>query len=434
MEPALIKRSFLRVAGMLLLVILPVDALLAATRVQGMRSWAAPDHTRVVLDLSAPVHYKMFSLQNPERVVLDIYNATLRARPPKPRAQDLYLKRIRSGGDKKRLRIVLDLKTRVRPRSFLLAPYQKYGHRLVVDLYAAKSVPFKPKVLPVRPPAAPTTVKESVGRTAKAPSPPLRVAPSTAASPPKPAVAPTARRDVIIAIDPGHGGDDPGATGAAGNHEKHIVMQLSRQLHALIEREPGMSSFLVRDGDYYVKLGKRVQKARNRNADLFISIHADAFRDPRVRGSSVYVLSRKGASSEMARQLADRENAADLIGGVSLADKDDLLAAVIVDLQQTAVMSAAIDAAREILKELNGVGKVRKRALESANFRVLRAPDVPSILIETGYITNPQEEKRLADPAYQGRLVQAVLRGLRRYFLQHAPQDSLLAAVRDRGA
>ena len=421
--------SRMRLVGALLAAWLPVTAALADTTVVGMRSWAAPDHTRVVLDLTAPVHYKMFSLRNPERVVLDLYDARLRAKPPAPWARDRYLKRIRSGKYKERVRIVLDLKTQVRPRSFLLAPYQDYGHRLVVDLHSVLPAPTKP---PVRPPAAPVIGKQPVERTAKAPSPPLRAA-MTPSPRPVP-VSPAERRNVIIAIDPGHGGDDPGATGSAGHHEKHVVMQIAHRLHTLIKREPGMSAFLVRDGDYYVKLSDRVHKARKRNADLFISIHADAFRDPRVRGSSVYVLSRKGASSEMARQLADRENAADLIGGVSIADKDELLAAVIVDLQQTAVMSAAIDAAREILKGLNAVGKVRKRALESANFRVLRAPDIPSILIETGYITNPQEEKRLADPAYQERLVQAILRGLRRYFLQHAPQDSLLAAARDRGA
>lgn len=195
-----------------------------------------------------------------------------------------------------------------------------------------------------------------------------------------------------------------------------------------------MTSFLVRDGDYYVRLKQRVAKARKRDADLFISIHADAFKDPRVRGSSVYVLSRKGASSEMARKVADRENASDRIGGVSIADKDELLASVIVDLQQTAVMSAAVDAARDILKALNRIGKVRKRPLESANFSVLRAPDIPSILIETGYITNPQEEKRLSDAAYQDLLARSILQGLRHYFRQHAPPDSRLAGIRNRGA
>ena len=307
------------------------------------------------------------------------------------------------------------------PAVFLLTPYKNYGHLLVVDLYSPDP---KPEVTP-------TAKAPPIERTAllKTPSPPLGRTPG----PPAESTPTPLPRDVLIAIDPGHGGEDPGALGASRRREKNLVMQISRKLHRLIQKELGMSSFLVRDGDYYVALDDRVRKATSRNADLFISIHADAFEDPGVRGSTVYVLSRKGASSKKARILAARENASDFIGGISIADKDPVLSSVLVDLQRDAVMERAVSAAKDILQELNRIGKIRKRPLESANFSVLRAPDVSSILIETGYITNPQEEKRLSDSAYQEKLAMAVLRGLRRHFSRHAPQDSRLAAARSQG-
>ncbi len=409
-----------RLNALLLVALLSPCAWAGTTEVKGIRSWAAPDRTRLVLDLSAPVHYMLFTLQNPERVVLDLYDVQFNAKLPVPRAHDRFLWRIRSGVHKKRRRVVLDLKTAVRPRSFLLTPYKTYGHRLVVDLYSA---PPKPEVTP-------TAEASQVDRTVhlKTPSPPLSETPRPAALP-----TTTPPRDVLVAIDPGHGGEDPGALGASRHREKNLVMQISRKLHRLVQKEPGMSAFLVRDGDYYVGLDERVKRATGRNADLFISIHADAFEDPGVRGSTVYVLSRKGASSKKARILAARENASDFIGGVSIADKDPVLSSVLVDLQRDAVMQRAVSAARDILQELNRIGKIRKRPLESANFSVLRAPDVSSILVETGYITNPQEEKRLSDPGYQEKLALAILHGLRRHFSRHAPQDSRLAAARSQG-
>ena len=411
-----------RLIAPLLLTLLSPCALAGTTEVKGIRSWAAPDHTRLVLDLSAPVHYKLFTLQNPDRVVLDLYDVQFNARIPAPRAQDRFLLRIRSGVYKQRRRVVLDLKTVVRPSSFLLTPYKNYGHRLVVDLYSPAP---KPEVTP-------TAKAPPIERTVRleTPSPPLG---KTSPGPPAESTTTPPPRDVLIAIDPGHGGEDPGALGASRRREKNLVMQISRKLHRLIQKELGMSSFLVRDGDYYVALDERVKKATRRNADLFISIHADAFEDPGVRGSTVYVLSRKGASSKKARILAARENASDFIGGISIAGKDPVLSSVLVDLQRDAVMGRALSAAKDILQELNRIGKIRKRPLESANFSVLRAPDVSSILIETGYITNPQEEKRLSDPAYQEKLAMAILRGLRRHFSRHAPQDSRLAAARSQG-
>ncbi len=394
--PCRAARRLLLPLGLLLIVSAPTAT---AGSIEGLRTWAAPDHSRVVLDLSEPVKYQVFSLENPHRLVVDIEQSRLQGKIPSLQAHDKYLRGIRSGVRKGTgLRMVLDLKQAARPRHFLLEPYQKYGYRLVIDLY-------------------PKEQKKSAPRSEK----PRKIVHRAPVPVPRP-------RDVTIAIDAGHGGDDPGAHGPAGSREKDIVLQISKHLAKLIGKEPGMQALLLREGDYYLKLGTRVAKARAQKADLFLSIHADAFEDPRIRGSSVYVLSRKGASSAQARILADQENAADLIGGVTLSGKDNLLASVLVDLSQTAALEASIDAAQQILNEFNQVGKIRKRPLESANFMVLRAPDVPSILIETGYLTNPEEEKRLRSADYQQQLAGAMLRGIRAYFKRRAPEGTWLAS------
>ncbi|MCZ6526513.1 MAG: N-acetylmuramoyl-L-alanine amidase, partial [Gammaproteobacteria bacterium] len=235
-------------------------------------------------------------------------------------------------------------------------------------------------------------------------------------------------RDIVIAIDAGHGGEDPGASGQNGTYEKDVVLQLSKVLSNLINRERGMRAVMTRQGDYFVRLRKRLKTARQHNADLFISIHADAFKDPRVHGSSVYVLSKKGASSEHALWLAERENASDLIGGVSLEDKDDVLASVLLDLSQTASLEASIDVAERVLGALKQVGKVHKRRVEAAGFAVLKSPDIPSILIETAYISNPTEEKNLRNKAHRHKIANSILTGLRSYFNENAPEGTILAA------
>jgi N-acetylmuramoyl-L-alanine amidase len=364
----------------------------APVEVQGVRLWAAPDHTRVVFDISGPIEHTLFSLNDPERLVVDVPAARIGA---SLQAQDKavgLVKGIRIAvQDQGDLRIVLDLEQLTKPRSFTLKPGGQHGHRLVIDLYETEV-------------SQKATVKKSV-------------------------VEKKAQlRDLVIAIDAGHGGDDPGAIGHGGTREKDVVFSIARRLAALVEREPGMRPVLIRQGDYYIGLRKRINSARKHGADLFVSIHADGFRDRRVKGSSVYVLSRRGASSEMARWLAAEENAADLAGGVRLDDKDDLLAEVLLDLSQTATIEASIDVASNMLGELKRLGKTHKSSVQQAGFVVLKSPDIPSVLVETAFISNSSEERKLRDRRHQESLARAMLRGIKGYFASHAPPGTYLAA------
>ncbi|MEE8296681.1 MAG: N-acetylmuramoyl-L-alanine amidase, partial [Hyphomicrobium sp.] len=300
--------------------------------------------------------------------------------------------RVRSAPRKKHdLRVVLDLKDRVRPKSFLLKPNSTYGHRLVIDLFPSADSQSEPRVVKVSP------------------------------------VERGELRDVTVVIDPGHGGEDPGATGYSGIREKHLTFAIAKKLADLLNQQRGMRAVMMRTGDYYVGLRKRMKIARENRADLFVSIHADAFRDSRVYGSSVYVLSRNGASSEAARWLAEQENAADLVGGVSLDDKDDLLASVLLDLSQTATLSASMNAGADVLVELKKLGKTHKNSVQQAGFMVLKSPDIPSILVETAYISNPDEERKLTNVGHQQALAAAIVTGVRNYFEHHAPPGTLLA-------
>ena len=365
--------------------------------VDNVRVWAAPDSTRVVFDVSGPVKHKLFSLNKPHRAVIDLKNATLKKNTTQPKPLDKYLKGIRSGArNKNDLRIVLDLKKQIKYKIFQLQPNKHYGHRLVIDLFDVEIKQAK---------------KEEIKKEIK-----------------KETQQPAKLRDVIIAIDAGHGGDDPGAKGPSGVYEKNVVLKIAKNLAEVINKERGMRAVLIRKGDYYIKLRNRIEKAREYKADLFISIHADAFRDPKVRGSSVYVLSKKGASSEAAKWLAEKENSSDLIGGVSLENKDDLVASVLLDLSQTASLEASIDIADRILKGLRKVGKVHKRNVQSAPFAVLKSPDIPSILIEMAFISNPIEEKKLTNSKHRKKMSNAILIGLKGYFRDFAPEDSLLSS------
>ena len=365
--------------------------------VDNVRVWAAPNSTRVVFDVSGPVKHKLFSLNKPHRAVIDLKNTTLKKNTTQPKALDKYLKGIRSGArNKNDLRIVLDLKKQIKYKIFQLQPNKHYGHRLVIDLFDAEIRQVK---------------KEQTRKEIK-----------------KETQQPAKLRDVIIAIDAGHGGDDPGAKGPSGVYEKNVVLKIAKSLAEVINKERGMRAVLIRKGDYYIKLRNRIEKAREYKADLFISIHADAFRDPKVRGSSVYVLSKKGASSEAAKWLAEKENSSDLIGGVSLENKDDLVASVLLDLSQTASLEASIDIADRILKGLRTVGRVHKRNVQSAPFAVLKSPDIPSILIETAFISNPIEEKKLTNSKHRKKMSNAILIGLKGYFRDFAPEDSLLSS------
>ena len=361
-----------------------------AAEIKNLRIWAGPEYTRAVFDVSGPTDYKLFELAKPDRIVLDIHASSFGETFGAPGAKGL-LKGIRAGKQgKDDARVVFDLAEGVRPKSFLLAPADKFGYRLVLDLYPATEKP--------------TPVK-SVAE----------------AAPGKP-------RDVVVAIDAGHGGDDPGATGASGAREKDITLSVARALKKQIDRTPGMSAVLTRDGDYFIPLEKRYAKARDEKADLFVSIHADAYKSSDARGSSVWVLSPRGATNEAARWLADRENRADLVGGVSLDDKDDTLAAVLLDLSQGATMGASNAVAEQVLTALRKLGPTHRGYVERANFVVLRSPDVPSILVETAFITNPDEEAKLKNADHRDKLATAILDGVNGYFRRSPPPGSWFAA------
>ncbi|MBD3610490.1 MAG: N-acetylmuramoyl-L-alanine amidase [Gammaproteobacteria bacterium] len=378
-----------------------------SVRVDGVRMWQAPDSLRMVFDVSGRAQHKMFLLSNPDRVVIDLKNTSAKKlQLPKQQLQNSWLKGLRSArrnqGD---FRMVLDLDRRVTPSSFILKPNERYGHRLVVDLKSSGSNTIK-KI-----PTTPST-------NAAVSKPPEKI---------KSVEDKNTGRDIVVAIDAGHGGEDPGATGYRGTYEKHVVLQIARKLKKQVDSQPGMRAVLIRDGDYYVSLRDRMRKVRESKADLMISIHADAFKNTRARGSSVFALSQAGATSEAARWLAESENSADLIGGVSLDDKDEVLASVLLDLSQTASIEASLEVGNAVLGQLKRVGKVHKRRVEQAGFVVLKSPDVPSILVETAFISNPTEERNLKSSAHQRKLASAIMKGINRYFTRNPPPGTLLA-------
>ena len=370
-------------------------AALSAT-IDGVRLWRAPDHTRLVFDLSGPVEHKVFALNNPDRLVIDLARTSLQYATDSLKLTSTPIKGLRSAArNNSDLRIVLDLTASVKPRSFLLKRNEQYGDRLVVDLYDGGSA-------------------QTVGKTV-----------SDVVTPSK------QLRDVVIVIDPGHGGEDPGAIGPNRLHEKKVVLAISREVKRLADREPGYSGILVRGDDYYVPLVKRPQIARQKRADVLVSIHADAFHQASANGASVYALSRKGATSETARYLAQRENRADLIGGagtVSLNDKDEMLAHVLLDLSMTATLDSSLGIGDSVLKAMGKVTRLHKRRVEQARFVVLKSPDIPSILVETGFISNPTEAQRLNQPAYQRKMAQAIFQGIKQYFDAQPPIGTLLAS------
>lgn len=385
----------MRIIAALVLSTVASTCLAGQAAVQNVRMWPAPDRTRIVFDVNGPLEHTLFVLNNPARVVVDLRDTALSSQVDRPTDADKLLEGIRHATRNQRdLRVVFDLRKPVRPRSFLLKPNKQYGYRLVVDLYDKGD--------------ASESLKEGI----------IRSAPSE----------PSKLRDLIIAIDAGHGGEDPGTIGRKGTNEKDVVLAIAKELANQIKNEPGMRPVLVRTGDYYVGLRRRMSIARDNRADLFLSIHADSFKDSRVRGSSVYVLSRNGASSEAARWLAEQENAADLVGGVSLDDKDDLLASVLLDLSQTATLSASTDVGTNVLKQLGTFGKTHKPRVQRAGFMVLKSPDIPSILVETAFLSNPKEENRLVDSAHQRKLARAMATGVRSYFQNNAPPGTRLAS------
>jgi len=377
----------------LIIMLLAQPVVADSVTVKQARLWAAPDHTRVVFDIDGSVQHSLFTLRNPDRIVIDLRNTRMPAKLNGPEYSKGLVKRIRSAvRNQKDLRVVLDLSGRVKPKSFVLKPGKNYGHRLVLDLY--QSGKKKKAVL---------TAKQQQRK---------------------------GKRDLIIAIDAGHGGEDPGATGSNGTREKDAVFAIAKKLEKQINRAYGMRAYMIRKGDYYISLRQRTRLARRVHADMYISIHADAFRDKRAHGSSVYALSRRGASNEAARWLAEKENASDHIGGVSLDDKDGLLAAVLLDLSLNGTIEASVELSRYVLRELRKVGHVHKPRPQQAGFVVLKSPDIPSILIETAFISNPREERNLRSSRHQKKVAKAIFNGVKQYFRKNMVPGTRLAGRR----
>jgi len=372
-----------------------------AADLRDVRVWDGPHNTRVVFDLSDSAGHQVFTLENPARVVVDLADVDSSAFDPGAVNGDGLLRGVRSARQPDgRLRVVLDLERSARTSSFALSPQAQYGHRIVVDL--------KPEQ------GASTAGNRTSSANADASS--------SAAS--EEAAAPAARlerKNIIIAIDAGHGGEDPGAQGPSGLMEKDVVLSISRKLADMVDTEPGFKAVMIRRGDYYIGLRDRIRKAREAEADLFVSIHANAFTDARVRGSAVYTLSPNGASSEQARWLAKRENEADLVGGIELANKEDTLAHVLLDISQSAAIEASVDAGKRVLQSLGQLNTLQRSQVQRAGFMVLKAPDIPSLLVETAFITNPGEERKLGSSAFQRRIADSIFNGIHSYFENYRP-------------
>ena len=377
-------RTWIRVfLGMLLA--FPVGAV----EVHDVRLWRAPDHTRIVFDLSGPTEHKLIELDSPSRIVLDVENTRIKSGLSGLQLAGTPVALVRTGiRDGDDLRVVLELNASVKPRSFILKANDQAGDRLVLDLYDK--------------------------------SPQAQAAPTKS-------VHQSDKRDIIIAIDAGHGGEDPGAIGPNRKREKDVVLAIAKELDALLKADKGFSPTLIRTGDYYISLRGRRDLARQRQADLFVSIHADAFKRKEARGASVYALSTSGATSTAARYLAQRENESDLVGGVSLSDKDDILAGVLADLSMTSTLDNSLKLGGNVLRNMDRIARLHKKGVEQAGFAVLKSPDIPSILVETGFISNPEESRLLATSAYQKKMARAIHAGIREWFLAHPPSGTLIA-------
>jgi N-acetylmuramoyl-L-alanine amidase len=443
------RRTLLQAGGTLLLSVF--GALPArAAQILAVRVWPADDYTRVTLENDSNLKADHFLVADPPRLVVDIegleLNSTLKSLVAKIESNDPYIKQVRVGQNRPNVvRLVFDLKEAIKPQVFALAPVAEYKHRLIFDLYPVKAAdPIAALIdkgewspgdgTPSAVPAVPAAANQPV-----APDPVARLEAEMAAiggaapvrttqpvAPGKTAAKPGAPannvvRMITIALDPGHGGEDPGAIGATGTREKDIVLAVAKKLKARLEALPNTRVMLTRDGDYFVPLGRRVEKARQVQADLFVSIHADAFIESRARGSSVFVLSEKGASSTAARWLATDQNKADMIGGVNLARHDRQLASVLFDLSTTAQINDSLKLGKAVLGEIGGINRLHKAGVEQAGFAVLKAPDIPSILVETAFISNPEEEAKLKDEDYQEQLANAITKGIKRYFAANPP-------------
>jgi N-acetylmuramoyl-L-alanine amidase len=417
----------------------------APITVTAARVWPAADYTRITLESSQPITHKMLTLKDPDRLVLDLENvdlgANLKTLSDKILSSDPYIKQVRVAYFKPGVvRLVVDLKTEVKPSFFALPPAGEYKHRLVLDVYPPQDplmamlqerekpqegpgITLPPEVMTSEAGGYVPPEKAMESAMAKIPTvtePPLDAMPKSIVEG-KPGIGSDVVRLITVAIDAGHGGEDPGARGASGTHEKDVTLAIARKLKAKLDAEPNMRGVLTRDGDYFIPLNGRVIKARKLQADLFVSIHADAFVKPEARGSSVFALSERGATSAMARYLAKKENESDLIGGVSLDVKDPYLAKTLLDLSQTATINDSLKLGKAVLGHLGEINTLHKSAVEQAGFAVLKSPDIPSILVETAFISNPEEERRLNDDAYQNKMADAILSGIKRYFASNPP-------------
>lgn len=448
------------IVAMLLSMALTVHAA-TSTELIAARVWPGSDYTRITFESSKPLTHRMTQLANPERLVLDIdevaLNDVLKSLTSKIQGGDPYIKAVRTGIFKKgTVRVVIDLKTKINPKLFALKPAGQYKDRLVLDIYPEqdplmalleKGTPALPSEAPateqggwspgkdvaVAPPAEPKVEKpaekvvekpaeKSVEKTTEKSAETIAEKPAdTADEPADETPMPKVDRLITIAIDAGHGGEDPGARGANGSHEKDITLAIAKKLKAKVDGVPGMRAVLTRDGDYFIPLHGRVVKARKLQADLFVSIHADAFVRPDARGSSVFALSERGATSTMARYLAKKENESDLIGGVSLDDKDPNLARTLLDLSQTATINDSLKLGKAVLGRLGEINNLHKNSVEQAGFAVLKSPDIPSILVETAFISNPEEERRLNTEEYRDKMARAILAGIKKYFASNPP-------------
>jgi N-acetylmuramoyl-L-alanine amidase len=424
------RRQLLRYAGASL--ILSVSPLAGAVAklpsILAVRIWPAADYTRVTLEHDAPLKYTQFTVENPDRLVVDIegveYNSVLDNIARKVATDDPYIKLLRAGRFKPGVvRLVMELKTKVVPQVFTLEPAGDYGHRLVLDVYPVNPPDPLMALLEGRKDAVePQVADQDFSLVEK-----KLEAPEVQTS--KKSGKPIVDRMVTIMLDPGHGGEDPGAIGKGGSQEKNVTLEVAKRLKARIDAEPNMRAVLTRDADFFVPLQMRVQKARRVQSDLFLSIHADAWIKPDARGSSVFVLSERGASSTQARLLAKRENDSDLVGGINIGAKDLFLARTLLDLSQTATINDSLKLGKYLLGELGEINTLHKNYVEQAGFAVLKAPDIPSALIETAFISNPEEERRLNDDAYQEKLAAAIVRGVRQYFSKHPPGPKSRLAV-----
>lgn len=436
------RRRLIGAAGATLLLLATPTALRAAVRapsVLAVRVWPAPDYTRVAIEYDAPLKYSQFLVKNPDRLVVDLegveFNGVLDSLSRKVAPDDPNIRLLRAGRFKPGVvRLVMELKNEVRPQVFVLPPVGEYGYRLVLDVYPATPPDPLLSLLDGKDgdagAAAGADERRGRGDTDQDARGELRADSRLESKPEARAEVkadarkrgkPVVDRLVTITLDPGHGGEDPGAVGRGGSYEKHVTLAVAQRLKARIDSEPNMRAVLTRDSDFFVPLHVRVQKARRIQSDLFVSIHADAFIKPDARGSSVFVLSERGASSSAARYLAQKENEADLIGGVNIDVKDPVLARTLLDLSQTATINDSLKLGRAVLGELGTINRLHKDSVEQAGFAVLKAPDIPSILVETAFISNPEEEKRLNDDAYQDKIADAILSGIRKYFARNPP-------------